>query len=222
MTRVARLLAALAMGGALLALSTASAATLDISTQRLTARSFASTVPTQTCTLQAAHDTYVDEGSPTANFGSAISLVVQSAVDSSKNARTFVRFDLSACGFVSGSSIQAARVEMHLSAAPIADRTYRMRRLVDTWDEATLTWNTQPNSSLTATADVATGTTTGVTLTYDTTSDIRDFVSGALTNYGWRIEDTVEGSSTTYRGEFRPREHTTAGERPTLVISYHQ
>jgi hypothetical protein len=60
-----------------------------------------------------------------------------------------------------------------------------------------------------------------VTLQATVTSDVQSFVSGSLTNNGWRFADSVEDSATVRNGQFRSREFGTVAQRPTLVVNYY-
>jgi hypothetical protein len=71
-----------------------------------------------------------------------------------------------------------------------------------------------------ATATVASGTTSGVNLTWNVTTDAQSFVANGATNFGWQIRDSTESSVTTRTATFRTREWTTATQRPTLTVIY--
>jgi hypothetical protein len=80
-----------------------------------------------------------------------------------------------------------------------------------------LTWNVQPAAGA-ATATVASGTTSGVTLSWTVTADAAAFVTTPATNFGWRIKDVTESSATAQLAVFNAREFASA--RPTLVVVY--
>lgn len=201
------------------------AASLALTPKRLTVFTSASSVPISTCTLTSAADTYADQGSASSNFGTATTMRVRSAVTLlllQNNARTFVRFDLSACSIPTSARVLTAKMKLFLSTAPSASRTYRVHRLTGSWGETALTWNAQPSAAGTATASATTGTTNNVTIEWDVLTDVSGFVAGTTTNQGWRVMDSAEGSGTAREGTFRSREHGTASERPTLEITYYR
>jgi hypothetical protein len=166
-----------------------------------------------TVTLTAVADTYANQGSPTSNFGTATTLNVRSA--SSGNRRSFVRFNLSA--IPTSARVQQATLQLTMSTAPTASRSYEAGTVSATWAETTLTWNVQPAAAA-ATATVASGTTSGVTLSWNVTPDAATFVTTPASNFGWRIKDVTESSATARLGVFRSRQ--AASGRPTLVVVY--
>lgn len=200
------------------------AASLALAPKRLTVFTSASSVPISTCTLTSAADSYADQGSAGSNFGTATTLQVRSAVTLlllQNNARSFVRFDLSSCSIPTSARVLTAKMKLFLSTAPSANRTYQVHRLTQSWGETTLTWNNQPIAAGTAAASVATGTTSNVTKEWGVLGDVSAFVAGTTANEGWRIMDSAEGSGTAREGRFSSREHATAGQRPTLEITYY-
>jgi hypothetical protein len=67
---------------------------------------------------------------------------------------------------------------------------------------------------------VATGTTNGVTLSWNVASDVQLYADGT-SNFGWRIADSAEGANSNRQGTFRTRETGTASQRPSLSITYY-
>jgi hypothetical protein len=202
------------------------AAALAITPKSLTVHTAASNVPISTCTRTPAADSYVHVGSGGSNFGTATTLHVRSAVTLALLAddkRSFVRFDLSACAIPANARVETATLSMFMSTAPSASRTYDLHRATASWGETTVTWNNQPAVAALATGSVETGTTANVTRSWNVLADVRTFVDGTVTNNGWRIKDQVEGGllGNSYEGRFNSREHGTASQRPTLVITYY-
>lgn len=199
------------------------ASALALAPKPLTVYAAASTVPISSCALSApAADTYADQGSSLSNFGTATTLQVRSGTTLlvvPANKRTFVRFDLSACSIPANARVVTAGLALSMSTAPSASRTYQVRRITESWGETTLTWSNQPGAAASATATVATGTTANVTLEWNVLTDVREFLDGTAANNGWLIADSVE--SDTGESVFRSREHTTASERPRLVVTYY-
>lgn len=207
---------AAAVASAALSAGTAFAAGLGVTAASLTSVSTPATVPSSTCWVTASADTYASSLGFLSNFGTATTLQVRSGLE---NKRTFVRFDLSECAIAAGAEIKAARLQLHLSAAPTSSRTYAVHRLTATWAEGTLNWNNQPGVAASATATTTTGTTAGVTLEWTVTTDVDAFVNGTTTNFGWRVADTAEGSLSALEGAFRSREG--ASPVPTLEVTYY-
>jgi hypothetical protein len=71
---------------------------------------------------------------------------------------------------------------------------------------------------LAPTATVATGVTSGATLTANVLFDVQAYVSGTATNYGWRLDDADE--LTGDLGRLGSRENVTPGNRPQLTVTY--
>lgn len=189
------------------------AASLALSSNRLTV--FAS------CTLRAATaDTYVNQASAGSNFGTATTFFVRSQ-NLNANRRAFVRFDLASCFIPATAEVITARLSLHMSTAPTANRTYQARRATASWTETGITWTNQAAVAGSATSSTTTGTTSGVRLEWDVAPDVSSFVSGSLVNNGWRIADSVESSTTARTATFNSDEHATASQRPRLTITYY-
>lgn len=196
------------------------AAKLDVSSKGLTDVKGASKVPISTCTAVATADTYVDEAAPTTTYGSATTIKVRSQQNA--NQRSLIRVDLAGCSIPQNASVKTARLDLYLVTAPSNSRSYGTHAASASWDEATATWNAQPAAATTPTATTATGTSAGVTLSWDVVADVRAFVSGTGTNNGWLLKDQSEAAADPgVAGEFASREDTSAARRPTLVISYY-
>ena len=202
-----------AAGVVLGAAAVAHAATLGPTTKALGAAALPVTI-TSTAKASVA-DTYSNQATPSTNTGTATSLSVQSAT--SANRRTFLRFDLSS--IPTTARVQRATLQLTMSTAPTATRTYEVDKVAATWGETTLTWANMPTAAA-ATASVASGTTSAVNLTWDVTADAKTFVANSATNFGWQVKDTVESSATTRTATFRSDEYTTVAERPSLTVIY--
>lgn len=198
--------------GLVLAGSVAWAAGTSVSSQKLTVDA-----PT-VCSINPDADTYVDEASASSNFGTASSLSVTSLL--AGNERGLVHFDLSTCSIPSGAEILSGRLRMYLSSAPDLDRLHGAHRVTASWTETGVSWNDQPSFAGTASATVGTGAVDGVTLEWDVTADVADFVAGTATNHGWLVKDTLEGDAVGMTGTYSSREHGTTGERPVLAVTY--
>jgi hypothetical protein len=160
-------------------------------------------------------DGWTNQSSPTQVNGTQQTMSVQSRTSAAR--RSFVRFDLST--IPTNARVQSATLSVFMSTAPSQARTYEVDRILATWSETSLTWNTMP-SVATATATTAVGTTSNVTLSWTVTTDVALMVATPSTNFGWQIKDTVETGTTTRTGTLRTREWTTAAQRPTLTIVY--
>lgn len=195
--------------------TTAFAASLGVSSSRLTSFSGASSAPTSTCTLGAAADSYVSNAllQGGTNFGGATQLHVSGGAT---DKRSFLRFDLSC--IPSTAEIKSASLRLVLASAPSASRTYAAHRVSASWAEGSITFNNQPGVGASS-GTVATGTTNGVTLQWTVTSDVQAFVNGSASNHGWRISDTDEsGLISSQEGRFGSREGSGS---PELVVVFY-
>ena len=197
---------------------------MGITSDKVATFTIVATVPISTCTLTASADSYVDQATlqQGTNFGGVTPLQVESSQTLgliSTNKRSFVTFDLASCSIPAAAAVQSATLSVFLSLAPTQNRTWNIDRVTGAWTEGGITWSNQPAS--TNSTSVATGTTSNVTLQATVTSDVRSFVSGSLTNNGWRLSDSVEDSATVRNGQFRSREFGTVSQRPTIVVNYY-
>lgn len=197
---------------AALAASAAWSATTPVTSQHLTVDA------PDVCSLHPDADTYVDEASPSSNFGTATDLSVRSLLGADH--RALVRFDLASCSIPSDATIESAELTLHLSDAPTLSRTHDAHRITDTWDETSATWSNQPTRATLATASVLTGTSDGTTLQWDVTADVADLVAGNTTNHGWLLKDTLEDGATGMTATYSAREHTTTEQRPALAVTH--
>jgi hypothetical protein len=200
------------------------AASLGLTSSSLTTATVLAAVPISTCTLAPSADSYVDQATlqQGTNFGGATTLQVESSQSGgliSTNKRSFVKFDLASCSIPSVAAVQSATLSVFLSTAPSQNRTWNVNRVTAAWTENVITWSNQPAS--TASTSLTTGTTSNVTLQATVTSNVQSFVSGSLTNNGWRFSDSVEDSATVRNGQFRSREFVTLSQRPSLVVTYY-
>jgi hypothetical protein len=214
---------AIVVTGLLLGGGVGLAASLGITSSRLTTSTMLATVPISTCTLEPSADSYVDQATlqQGSNFGGVTTLQVESSqiVAVPTNKRSFVKFDLSSCSIPAAAAVQSATFSIFLSTAPNQSRTWNIDRVTASWTETGITWSNQPGA--TNSTSITTGTTSNVTLQASVTSNVQSFVSGSLANNGWRLIDSVESSSTVRNGQFRSREFGTVAQRPQLVINYY-
>ncbi len=198
------------------------AASFGITSNNLTTFTIVAAVPITTCTLTPSADSYVDQATfqQNTNFGGVTPVQVESSQTLvPTNKRSFVKFDLASCSIPVAAAVQSATLSVFLSSAPNQNRTWNINRVTAAWTESVITWSNQPAS--TGSTSVTTGTTSNVTLQATVTSNVQSFVSGSLTNNGWRFSDSVEDSSTARNGQFRSREFGTVSQRPTLVVNYY-
>jgi hypothetical protein len=174
---------------------------------------------TNSQTLTAIKDTYINQDKPTDNYGNDNDLKVKSR-DNSKNKRSLVAFDVSS--LPAGIAIQSATLRLYANGAPGSTRTYLAHRITQNWSESSSTWN---NSSSTFNTSPTASTSTdhnGYTL-WDVTNDVINFYNGTSTNYGWLIKDQNENYDQTKEIAFTSKDDTQhPSQRPELVVVYTQ
>ena len=207
---------------ALMSLVTAGAghaAALGISSAYLTAATRTYGAPV-TCTLTAAADSYVDQVLATTNLGTSGLLNVDPLVASTE--RVFVRFDLTSCSpaIPADALVQTAQLRLTTAAVVLATRTIDLRSVSASWTEAGVTWNTQPAVAgwVTSSAGVTLGQGSGTVISWTATSDVQTFVTGASTDFGFRLSDSAEGAVGGVILSFSSRE--AASGQPQLVVTY--
>src|SRR5262249_53118729 len=236
--RVARLLRSRATTLCLLTLlmvpvGVASGASLTLSSKALTVYA--------TCTLSGSagtsasvQDSYVDQNAPTTNSGAAATMPTQSRKN--RNQRPYVFFDLTTCSPAVPVSavVTNATLRLYATALPGTCETEDAFRVTSSWTENGITWNNQPfgtavnnpaSGSRTDSATVGTGAGCGVVaagyVSWDVTTDVSAFVSGASTNRGWMVRDDVEdtnglGVSVT----FSSSDAGSVPQAPQLIVTY--
>lgn len=198
--------------------SVAYAATLAVTSARVTTSTIAASVPESTCTLAPQADTSLDRNSQNSNFGGSTALWVR-AQNGPRQKRTLLSFDVASCGIPSGALLVSSTLQMKMTSATGANRIYGVHRVTEAWGEFTATYANQPTFTSTASATVNTGTTVA-TLSWSVMSDVDAFIKGTATNSGWLVKDADEGTNPPVESIFGSRENATAN-RPTLVIGYY-
>jgi hypothetical protein len=213
--------------------TTAWPASLPVSSKQLTVY--------RTCVLDATtsagtavFDSWVDQRNPTTNNNSSTALQVAS--NTTRNQRTYTRFDLAKCSptVPASASVKSATLRLYAGAPTASCRTHDLFSVATSWSETTITWNNQPfgtalnnpaqsqrKSSMTiGTPAGCQNTTTGYVNGWDVTTDVQAFVAGTSTNNGWMIRDDVEGSSTAFLQQYGGKSNNSAVAMPQLLVTY--
>ena len=198
---------------------TSFAAALPFSSARLTVVRHTYGVPI-TCTLAAVADAYVAKELAGSNFGTATTLLVNSAAIVGR--RSFVRFDLTACPtpIPTGAIVTVAKLRLVTAAIALGTRTYQASRVTAGWTETGVTWTNQPAVAGTASAStsIAAGTASGTTLEWSVIGDVQSFITGTNSELGWRVADSAEGAVVGTLLTLNARE--ASANRPQLVVTY--
>jgi fibronectin type 3 domain-containing protein len=165
--------------------------------------------------LIATGDSYVRQSRANANYGTDTEILIMSR--SGRASRGLVVFDVSS--IPAGSTINSAVLTLCATSFPSQTRTYEVRRVTGSWVEGTVTWNNQPTVSSSVTDSAATPGAPGC-VSWTITADVQAFIDGT-SNYGWRVGDVAEDSSTTLDTDFRSREDSSVPEeRPNLKVYF--
>jgi hypothetical protein len=170
-----------------------------------------------TAVLLPAADAYVFSNNPTQNSGPNVFLAVDPLVGGTQ--RAFLSFDVSS--IPGGSAVIDATLQLCLPTNPPSGTDGRQHDLVSVtagWTETGVTWSSQPGVVAGATDSIIVpGLASCVTFTV--TGDVQSWVDGGA-NFGWRIADSAEGSSTSANATYASRENNDALARPSLAVSY--
>jgi hypothetical protein len=101
-----------------------------------------------------------------------------------------IKFDIS--GIPSNVSIESASLSLYYydyDYTNPAGHPLALHRFNSDWNEETISRNFMPTWSSQISTQTTLPSSTGHWLTWDVTSDVEDFISGALPNYGWIIKD---------------------------------
>lgn len=148
------------------------------------AASFASCSSPGTVTAAANIDSWIDQSSPSSNFGSDQILKVKRETGS-KAMRTLVRFTLPATP--AGCAVTGATLRLYAPSASTG-RTLQALRLGASWTESGVTWSNQPATTGTA----ATTTTVAGWNQWTVTTQAQAMYTGS--NFGFLIRFDVETS----------------------------
>jgi outer membrane protein assembly factor BamB len=181
-----------------------------------------------------ARDAFLDQGNPTTNHGADTTLRVQSFNNgTSQNQRAVVMFDLSP---IPRSGIKLATLDLFMSTAPTSSRANIAERMLSLWTEPDVTWNNRLPATAwvtvggggdfgsTGSSTVATGTTSGVTLSFSATQILqRQFNRNPPeANFGFIIRDSTEDSLVQFTGILSSKEDATLANRPKLTVEFIQ
>jgi hypothetical protein len=170
------------------------------------AASFCASPGAQTVTADA--DSYVDENSPGSNFGSSLTMQIQSrGGGGGRNQRTLVHFALPP-----GQYCTVTSATLRLNASVFAPgRTMQAYRAAAPWGEGSVTWANQP--AVTGTP-ASTASALGW-IQFDVTTLVQAMYAGS--NDGFLVRDAVESQNPASTQQFSSSEAATS--HPELVIT---
>jgi len=189
---------------------------------------------TTNCTLLINKDSHVISHSADTNYASEsayLKVYRSKSNEQTKVARAFVGVDLSSNCTETGlplpadSNITAAYLRLFPSDKPTNEQQVNLQRVEgesSNWDEATITWNNQPDvlGIVQASSVVVANGKTATVKEWDVLSDIQAFEDGTFNN-GWRLsinDESYAGSGLDVA--YIPHENSKIYYHPRLLISY--
>lgn len=154
-------------------------------------------------------DAAVQEQSPTTNFGSDTTALVQRK--NAKDIRTLVTFDLSA--IPTTATVNSGALSLWATVASAESET--AWRVDATWAEGTVTWNNQPAATDTFTAVVPAA---GENQWAVPASEIASLLGG--TTFGWSIRNDLEATAGNKSSTYVTREGSPSTDLPKLAVNF--
>lgn len=168
----------------------------------------------------AGKDTWAYQGTPGDIEDPSNELYASGALPSSF-CRLWIEFDVSS--IPSTSIVNDAKLGLHYSSAQgtATEGPIGAYRITQSWDEGTLTWDTQPNSVSTPTDTIPIPVYTSAVWRYwDIDALAQGWVTSSIANYGVMLKDVDESTEEKWKG-FHSSDWGTASQRPKLTIQYY-
>ena len=153
-------------------------------------------------------DAYVNSAAPTTNYGTAATLIVNSAADTG-----FIRFDLTAVpSTYTGSQVAKATLKLYVNSVTTAG-SFNVDLVNGAWTETTVKYSTEPAIGGTIAASVPLATTSkGTYVEIDITSAVA----------GWLNEEPNDGialvANSPLVATFDSKENTTTSHPPNWTL----
>ena len=134
----------------------------------------------------------------------------------------FIMFDLSS--LPSRANIISAKLYLYyyfyMDSNPVG-RPLTIHRVLDDWDEDIITYYTQPPVTSVICSSANVPSSINIWMSWDLTNEVKDFVEGEETNYGWKIMDeTYWGWYDLPVPYFRSKEYDNNEFHPYLEIEF--
>ena len=148
-----------------------------------------------TVTLFNDKDAEINTGGPATNWGNLADLIVNWG----PGVRTIglLEFDLTG---LAGATVTSAQLDLfHSANTQLSPVTYSVFRITSPWTETTVTFNTAPTIDPVAVASITFSGAAGIYRTWDVTTVVQGWLSGAFANNGlWIEEIPVNGTANAY------------------------
>jgi hypothetical protein len=164
----------------------------------------------QTVNVAASADSWVNQSSPTRNYGNSTQLEVRARAGRVR--RTLINFALPAPP--PGCSLTQVTLRLYASTST-AGRTIEAVPLTGAWTETGVNWNNQPGTG----TPVASSPSGAGWRSWDVTAAVQNAYASPSTYYGFLLRDSVETSATSRRQVYVSRTGA-AANRPVLVVTF--
>ncbi|RLF63691.1 MAG: hypothetical protein DRN33_03620 [Thermoplasmata archaeon] len=180
-------------------------------------------LPVDTVIKYTTDDAYVDNENVDTNYGGSKLVYITRADPAAgmSTTRGYFKFDLS--DIPVNAMIEDVKIKLYIPRYVDLDsgeKNIKVYRCIENWSENSITWNTQPSLSTTASYS-------GFPPTYPTwwiiesdqlRVDVQNFVNGTWDNYGWCLRHRLDGPLVGLRVEVNSKEATE--NRPYIEITY--
>jgi len=119
----------------------------------------------------------------------------------------------------SGTEFFSATLELFMyNAGDGLDSTHSVYRIEESWDEETVTWDTEPDTSGSASDTTSVSESdVGGYVSFDVTSDVADLYDGG-DNFGWLISDDTDNED--MKARYRSKDFGNESFSPRLVLEF--
>ena len=155
-------------------------------------------------------DATIKDGYPNRNFGD--SEILETGKQIAGDGRGLIKFDLSS--YQNRISRAYLKLYNNYGSGHNSNGITKIYRVTSTWNESTVTWNTQPNFSTQVRATKSIANSNGW-VTFDITDLFNSWISGT-SNYGIMIDTEGDGYSP---GKYSSSENSDINKRPIVEIN---
>lgn len=163
--------------------------------------------------LSAAADAQIEEDHPTVTDNSSRFKV---GSDTGRGRRGLIRFrlpNLPTGALVTSAQLTLCSERLSTASKPI----HEVHRLLSSWSETSVSWNTQPSVVSIPTASFIGPTKLGQCVTIPVLSDVKRWVAQPASNHGWLLKNRDAGIDEV---GYASRDHSTAAWHPKLAVTY--
>ncbi len=168
-------------------------------------------------------DAYLRQDKPNHVFGNSTvdRIEIQSSTPSPRIERGLVQFDLSM--IPQFSTVTSATLDLYQASSPVSPaRTHGVYKVLESWLQSGVKWNTTPSAVAAPTATQSVGPVRNVFYSFVVGGDVQAWVNDPNSNHGWLVKDQAEttGNDTI---AYTSRDDAAIPEqvhRPKLTITY--